>query len=53
MTIGSQSGHTARRHWNIVLPSAGGPFRVPGDYLYRTQESFLFTDGLWGIFRVQ
>jgi hypothetical protein len=53
MTIGSQSGHTARRHFNIVLPSAGGPFRVPGDYMYRTQESFQFTNGLWGIFRVQ
>ncbi|HJQ34624.1 MAG TPA: hypothetical protein VJ866_20755 [Pyrinomonadaceae bacterium] len=53
MNIGSQSGHTARRHWNIVLPTgAGGPFRVQGDYLYRTQESFLFTNGLWGIFRV-
>jgi hypothetical protein len=52
MTIGSQSGHTARRHWNIVLPSAGGPFRVQGDYMYRTQESFQFTNGLWGILRV-
>jgi manganese oxidase len=52
MTIGTQGGHTARRHWNIVLPSAGGAFKVPGDYLYRTQESFHFTSGLWGIFRV-
>ncbi len=52
MTIGSQSGHTARRHWNIVLPSAGGPFRIQGDFLYRTQESFQFTNGLWGVLRV-
>jgi hypothetical protein len=52
MTIGTQGGHTARRHWNMVLPSAGGVFKVPGDYLYRTQESFHFTSGLWGIFRV-
>ena len=52
MTIGTQGGHTARRAWNIVLPSAGGSFKTPGDYLYRTQESFQFTNGLWGIFRV-
>jgi len=52
MTIGTQGGHSARRHWNIVLPSAGGAFSRPGDYLFRTQESYQFTDGLWGIFRV-
>ncbi|MET0623676.1 MAG: Ig-like domain-containing protein [Pyrinomonadaceae bacterium] len=51
-TIGTQGGHTARRHWNIVLRSAGGAFSQPGDYMYRTQESFQFTGGLWGIFRV-
>jgi hypothetical protein len=53
MTIGSQGGHTARRHWNIILPSAGGSFQQPGDYLIRTQESYQFTDGMWGIFRVK
>ncbi|HEX8456549.1 MAG TPA: hypothetical protein VF656_04440 [Pyrinomonadaceae bacterium] len=52
MNLGSQGGHTARRHWNIILPSAGGGFRQPGDYLFRTQESYHFTSGLWGIFRV-
>jgi hypothetical protein len=31
---------------------AGGARRVAGDYLYRTQESFQFDGGLWGIFRV-
>jgi manganese oxidase len=38
-----------------VIPSngAGGGRRVPGDYLYRTQESFMFDGGLWGIFRVK
>ncbi|HEY0172750.1 MAG TPA: Ig-like domain-containing protein [Pyrinomonadaceae bacterium] len=51
-TIGTQGGHTARRHWNIVLRNAGGAFKQPGDYMYRTQESFQFTGGLWGIFRV-
>jgi hypothetical protein len=51
-TIGTQGGSTARRHWNIVLRSAGGAFAQPGDYMYRTQESFHVTSGLWGIFRV-
>ena len=37
-----------------VIPSngAGGARRVSGDYLYRTQESFMFDGGIWGIFRV-
>ena len=36
---------------NILLPSAGGTFKVPGDYLYNTyQQSQL--NGSWGIFRV-
>ncbi|HLL73526.1 MAG TPA: hypothetical protein VK363_18945 [Pyrinomonadaceae bacterium] len=53
MNIGSQGGHTARRHWNIIMPSAGGAFNQAGDYLMRTQESYQITDGLWGIFRVK
>ncbi|MBV9927214.1 MAG: copper oxidase [Acidobacteria bacterium] len=52
MTIGTQGGHTARRNWNIILRGAGGGFAKPGDYLYRTQESYQLTNGLWGIFRV-
>jgi manganese oxidase len=52
MTIGTQGGHAARRHWNVVLPSAGGAFKVTGDYLFRSQESFQVTGGLWGILRV-
>jgi hypothetical protein len=34
---------------NILINSAGGPDKVPGDYLY---YSFLAGDGAWGIFRV-
>ena len=33
--------------------TAGGPCRVPSDYLIRSQASFLFDGGLWGILRVQ
>jgi manganese oxidase len=50
--VGSDSGIGPTRHSNI-LTQAGGRFALPGDYLYRTQESFQFTNGLWGIFRVQ
>jgi hypothetical protein len=51
--VGSYSGIGPTRHDNI-LTTAGGLFNVPGDYLYRTQESFKFSGGgLWGIFRVQ
>jgi hypothetical protein len=50
--VGSYSGIGPTRHDNI-LTNAGGMFGVPGDYLYRTQESFQFSGGgLWGIFRV-
>jgi hypothetical protein len=49
--IGSYSGIGPTRHLNI-LTVAGGRFSVKGDYLYRTQESFKFSGGMWGIFRV-
>ena len=36
----------------IPVNGAGGARRVAGDYLWRTQESFMFDGGIWGIFRV-
>ena len=40
-------------HYEVIpLNGAGGARRVVGDYLYRTQESFQFDGGIWGIFRV-
>jgi hypothetical protein len=36
---------------NILLPSAGGTFKVPGDYLYNTYQQTQL-NGSWGIFRV-
>ena len=51
--VGSYSGIGPTRHENI-LTTSGGQFLVPGDYLYRTQDSFNFSGGgLWGIFRVK
>ncbi|MDX6694579.1 MAG: manganese oxidase [Blastocatellia bacterium] len=49
--VGSISGIGPTRHDNI-LTKAGGLFWRTGFYLYRTQESFQFTNGLWGFFCV-
>ena len=41
-------------HYEVIPTNgAGGARRVSGDYLYRTQESFMFDGGIWGIFRVK
>ncbi len=49
--IGTFGGVGPARHLNLVT-TAGGDLHVPGDYMYRTQEGFTFSGGLWGIFRV-
>jgi hypothetical protein len=50
---GSQMGVGPSSHFDILpVNGAGGNFRVPGDYLYRTHQNFQFDRGLWGIFRV-
>ena len=38
--------------FNFVIDEAGGPFKVPGDYLYEALQRTR-TLGLWGIFRVE
>jgi FtsP/CotA-like multicopper oxidase with cupredoxin domain len=37
---------------DLVIPAAGGPQRMPGDYLYYNGRSFKLAEGSWGIFRV-
>jgi hypothetical protein len=56
---GQQSGVGPNAHYDLVIePSeglangAGGPQKVPGDYLYRSFPAVFFEGGLWGIFRV-
>ena len=50
---GAQYGVGPSSHYEVIpVNGAGGARRVPGDYLYRTQESFMFDGGIWGIFRV-
>jgi len=50
---GAQEGIGPGSHFDFIPKGgAGGRFRVPGDYLYRTFQSFHFDGGIWGIFRV-
>jgi len=50
---GAQYGVGPGSHFDFLLKhGAGGAFAVPGDYLYRTFQSFQFDGGIWGIFRV-
>ncbi len=49
---GARMGVGPTCHDDVLIDSAGGAFRVPGDYLYRDQASFQFDGGLWGIFWV-
>jgi hypothetical protein len=36
----------------ILDGGAGGPARMPGDYLYYSARNFAFESGAWGVFRV-
>jgi manganese oxidase len=49
---GSRMGHGPSNHLDVLIPQAGGPFRIPGDYLYRTYSAMHFHGGMWGYFRV-
>jgi hypothetical protein len=48
---GTVNGIAPARHVNIVT-TAGGKFGVSGDYLFRSQPSFMIDAGLWGVLRV-
>ncbi|NPC85160.1 hypothetical protein HPC49_44060, partial [Pyxidicoccus fallax] len=50
--MSARVGFGATDHFNIVLASAGGPFAVSRDYLYRSFISTGMLNGSWGIFRV-
>ena len=49
---GSRMGHGPSNHLDILIAQAGGPFKRPGDYLYRSFPSMHFQLGVWGLFRV-
>jgi len=49
---GMTSSYGPTSHFDIVIRSAGGKFKVPGDYLYRSWTENQYQVGLWGLFRV-
>lgn len=38
--------------FDVAIPAAGGPQRLPGDYVYANGRTFQMRAGAWGIFRV-
>ena len=50
--IGSRDNHGSTDHFDLVIPSAGGTGKRPGDYLYTTYLPADASAGSWGIFRV-
>jgi hypothetical protein len=50
---GAFMGIGASSHFDAVLRhGTGSLFQIPGDYLFRTQQSFGLDGGMWGILRV-
>jgi hypothetical protein len=50
--LGSRDNHGSTDHADILLSSAGGEGRRPGDYLYSVFVPIQARQGAWGIFRV-
>jgi hypothetical protein len=50
--VGVTSGYGVSSHFDVVIPTAGGSAKVPGDYVYRTWTADQFQVGFWGLFRV-
>ena len=55
-SITSQPTSTAHlgisERFDLVVPAAGGPQRMPGDYLYYSGRTVKLLEGSWGILRV-
>jgi hypothetical protein len=53
---GTRGQHGARHKFEVLLDSAGGTNKVPGDYIYRSLVLVIGggdpSQGFWGIFRV-
>lgn len=52
MQMGVQESVTPMAHFDLIFPSAGGTYRVKGDYLWRDHAGFGITNGLWALVRV-
>jgi hypothetical protein len=53
MYLGGQENVLPGAHFSFVMPSAGGAFAVPGDYLYRDVGGMGNLSGFWGVVRVE
>ena len=51
--LGGVESWFSGQHYEIVLPSAGGEYKVTGDYLFRDHMGLGSAGGLWGIVRVE
>lgn len=51
ITQGSYNGVGPMMAANLLV-KAGGKSEIPGDYLFRSQASFVFDGGIWGLLRV-
>lgn len=49
---GTTPAYGTTSHYNIQIGQAGGRFKVPGDYLYRSWTANQFQVGMFGLFRV-
>ncbi len=50
--MGARDGFGPQNHFDLVLASAGGSNKVPGDYLYESFPTPEGSAGIWGVFRV-
>ena len=39
--------------YDLVIPAAGGPQKMAGDYMYRSGRLSHFGEGMWGLIRVE
>lgn len=50
--MGSLDNLGSTAHYDLVIDQAGGPMKVPGDYLYSAFVPAKAQFGMWGVFRV-
>jgi manganese oxidase len=48
--IGSRDGFGPQHHFDVLIDSAGGTNKIPGDYIYEDYNNT--SNGIWGLMRV-
>jgi len=49
---GTTAAYGPTSHYNVLIDSAGGADKIPGDYRYRSWTANQYQVGMWGLFRV-